>query len=256
NRLAGEVHECLRLDQQHLLAAYPAFRDKGAEFPGPRRKGMAAVYFIRRHEPDIVPLSRILRPGISKPCDKQHVHSSLGCWNAALKRLLGFRLALGGFLTLSFLGLEASRSGDRGDREVAVGDGRLHALRQRYRRDVDRVAKLGTLQVDNDVVRDRIGWAQELDFVANDVQNATALDAGRKLFVHEVNRDVDGHDRVLADAQEVDMQRHVLHAVELVFLRQRADGLAIHFDVENGRGEAATVDAVVDFLGGNRDGKR
>src|SRR5690606_24263936 len=119
-----------------------------------------------------------------------------------------------------------------------------------------RVAKLGTLQVDNDVVRDRIGWAQELDFVANDVQNAAALDAGGQLFVLEMNRNVDSHDRVLADAQEVDVQRHVLHAIKLVFLRQRADGLAIHFDVENGRGEAAAVDAVVDFLSGNRDGKR
>src|SRR5690606_37560380 len=87
-------------------------------------------------------------------------------------------------------------------------------------------------------------------------QYAAALDAGRQFFVLEVNRNVDGDDRILADAQEVNVQRHVLNAVKLVFLRQRADGLAIHFDVENGRGETTTVDAVVDFLGGKRNGKR
>src|SRR5690606_34982873 len=48
--LARKVHESLRLDQDDLLAANTPFRNQGIEFLRPRRKGMAAVNCIRRHE--------------------------------------------------------------------------------------------------------------------------------------------------------------------------------------------------------------
>src|SRR5690606_20476758 len=70
--LAGQVHEGLRFDEQHFLAAETAFGDLGLEFPGPRRKGMAAGNRGRRHEAYIVPVAGIFRAWIAETCKKQH----------------------------------------------------------------------------------------------------------------------------------------------------------------------------------------
>src|SRR5690606_7834975 len=65
------------------------------------------------------------------------------------------RLFLVAFLgRFAFLALEASRRGDGGDGEVAVGDGRLHVLRQGDGRDVDGIAEIGAGEIDLDEVRD------------------------------------------------------------------------------------------------------
>ncbi len=64
-------------------------------------------------------------------------------------------------------------------------------------------------EIDGDEFRDRVGRAVQLDFVTHDVQHAAALDTGRLLFIDEVDRNIDVHFRVLADAQEIDMHREV-----------------------------------------------
>src|SRR5690606_21400358 len=156
----------------------------------------------------------------------------------------------------AFLALEAGGSGDGGDGEVAVGDGRLHFLRQGDRRDVDGVAELGAGEIDLDGGGDRIGRNLRLDLVAHDVEQAAALDAGRLLLVEEVNRNLHRHQRVGADAQEVDMDREVADRIELVFLGQNLDLLAADVDRGDGGHEAAAVNLVVDVLVAQRDGER
>src|SRR5690606_6767716 len=56
----------------------------------------------------------------------------------------------------------AGRSRDRGDGEVAVGDDRARALRQRDVRDVHAVADLEAGEVDGDGVRDVVGERVQL----------------------------------------------------------------------------------------------
>src|SRR5690606_29456934 len=72
DRLAGQVHEGLRLDQQHLFAADATFGDQALELSRPGRKGMAAGYRVRRHEADIMPVVLVFRAGIAEACDQQH----------------------------------------------------------------------------------------------------------------------------------------------------------------------------------------
>ncbi len=122
---------------------------------------------------------------------------------------------------------------------------------------MDRVADLGALEVDRDEVRDRIGGNRELDLVTHDVEHATALDAGRLLFVDEVDRHIDGHERVLADAQEVDMDRKIADRIELIVLRQNLDLLAGDVDRGDRGHEPAAVDLVVQLLvrEGDRQGR-
>src|SRR5690606_27313459 len=108
----------------------------------------------------------------------------------------GSRGRLGAFGVL--FALQAGRSRDRGDGEVAV-DRRLRTCRQLDRRDVDGIADVGAGQVDRDELGNRVGRNVELDLVAHDVENAAALEAGRGFLVHEVHGHVDGDHRILAD---------------------------------------------------------
>ena len=51
--------------------------------------------------------------------------------------------------------------------------------------DVDRIADVETGYVDDDFVGDQVGVADQFELVANDVENATALQARRCFFVGE-----------------------------------------------------------------------
>src|SRR5690606_30700715 len=130
--------------------------------------------------------------------------------------------------------LDAGRRGDDGrDGEVAVGDDRLHALRQGNVRDVNAVADLEAGQVHGDGVRNGVGRAVEFYRVANDVQDAADLNAGL-LVVDEVDRHVNGNSGVLRDAQEIDMHGEVAHRIQLVVLRQNLVLLAVDIDGRDG----------------------
>ncbi len=66
NGVAAIVHEGLGLDQQDLVTADPPFGNEAAEFlcPGPEVVHLGQQ--IDRHHPDIVPVKRIFRAGISE----------------------------------------------------------------------------------------------------------------------------------------------------------------------------------------------
>src|SRR5690606_6699190 len=139
--------------------------------------------------------------------------------------------------------------------EVTIGDDGPDALGQRHRGNVDGIADFPACQINGDGIRDRIGRAIELDFVAHDVEHTTALDAGRLVLVDEADRDVDVNFRILAHPQEVHVQREILDRIELVVLRQDPDLLSVHVDRGNRGQKAAAVNLVVDVLVGQGDGQ-
>src|SRR3546814_10037404 len=77
------------------------------------------------------------------------------------------------------------RRRDRGDGEVAVGDGRDDAVGQVHMADVNAVADLEAGEVDLEGMWDRVDRAEHLDLVAHDVEHAAALDAGTLLLQSE-----------------------------------------------------------------------
>ena len=64
--------------------------------------------------------------------------------------------------------------------------------------------------------------ADDLDIVAHDVQDAAALQARRKRLIDEAHRNLDADEAVLADAQEVDVDRLILDRVDLQVARDDA----------------------------------
>ena len=81
------------------------------------------------------------------------------------------------------------------------------ALGQLDLADVDRIADLEPVERDVDLVRDARRVADQLELVLDDVENAAALEARRGLFIVEAHRHGDVHLGVLADAQEIDVDR-------------------------------------------------
>ena len=72
--------------------------------------------------------------------------------------------------------------------------------------------------------------ADQFEVVANHVEHAAALDARAGLLVVEPHGDVDGHLAVLADAEEVDVDRSARNRVELHVLGQGPERLAGRID--------------------------
>src|SRR5207237_6398797 len=96
---------------------------------------------------------------------------------------------------------------DGSDGEVAVFDRRLGAVGQLDLRDVDAVADVEAGQRDLDLVGDLGRVADQLEVVAHDVEHAAALDARRAFLVGEHDGNVDVDLAMLADAQEIDVDR-------------------------------------------------
>ncbi len=112
---------------------------------------MAASDFVRRHKADIVPVVRVRRAGVAETCEDQHGSAP---WPEAL--FLGGSRRGSSFRLFGFR-LHGRGRGDRGDREVTIGDHRLHAGRQLDRRNVDRGADVQAVEVDGDELGDRVG---------------------------------------------------------------------------------------------------
>src|SRR5690606_653161 len=121
------------------------------------------------------------------------------------------------------------------------------------RRNVDGIADVRAGEVHGDGIGDRIGRAVELDLVTHDVQHAAALDAGRLVLVDEMHGNVDIDLGVLADTQEVDMNREILDGIELIVLRQDLDLLAADVDRGDRGQKPAAVDLVENVLVGQGD---
>ncbi len=80
-----------------------------------------------------------------------------------------------------------------------------------------------------------------------------AFRPGRLVFVHEVHRHLDVDDRVLRDAEEIDVDQEILHRVDLVVARDGALVLAADFDLEDRGQEAACMQQKRGLLGVERD---
>ena len=128
-----------------------------------------------------------------------------------------------------------------------------HALGQRHGRDVERVVDVEAGQVDQDLLRDRVGQALDRNPVADDVEHAAAADARRGALVDELDGHVDRQARAFDDAQEIDVQRPVADRVELIVARDGADLLAGDVDRRDGREEAAAVDLEIHVAVGEID---
>ena len=264
HRLARFVHEGHRLQDQRALAAEMAFGHLAVEARAPRREDTAADDLVRRHESHIVPVPRIARPGIAEPDQQKHRTDGgsrlpLTSWpepgpcrrppvpqrhpppepqppqalnpvttephpqppeprDGSRRRCRCFGRRRGRRLA------HHGRRGDRRHGGVLVAAHHAHALGNRERREMDRVADLEAGQVDLEILGDGGRLGAHGDLVQHDVQHAAALDAGRRRFVLEVDRHLHGDDRVGPDAQEVEMQRLVRHRIDLHVARQDVDG--------------------------------
>src|SRR5215217_545466 len=196
---------------------------------------------------DLPPLQGDFRTTKNPPC----LRSTGG--NSQARRVFPIRietrLFFGGFSRKA-----ACRSNDGGDREVTIGDDRSCTLRQLDVRDMNAVANLQAGEVHRDEFRNVVGRNVQFNFVTNDVENATGLDAGGLLFVDEVNRNFDGNLAVLGNAQEVDVHGEVADRIQLIVLREDTDLFAVDVDRCNGGHETAGVDLAGDFLRGEGDG--
>src|SRR4030095_12853278 len=72
NRASRFVHEGQRLQQHHPLAVERAFRSLALKAAAPRCETMTPRDFIDGHEPDIVPVMRVLRAGIAEANKEMH----------------------------------------------------------------------------------------------------------------------------------------------------------------------------------------
>src|SRR5690606_19395882 len=107
----------------------------------------------------------------------------------ALGGLFGGRDLGGGLGFLGGLvsgGRDGGRRGlDRGDHEVAVGDGRLDLVGALQVGPADDVAQLVAGQVDDQVFRNVVGADLHLDRVADDFQRAALTEGLALVFVDE-----------------------------------------------------------------------
>src|SRR6266568_2002520 len=114
---------------------------------------------------------------------------------------------------LHFFGVTGRRHhGDQ--RNVARGD-HAHARRQRDVAKVLGIIDVELADIDLDAARNCIGATAHLDGVRDDADGAAAFDAGRLVGIAHMDRDVDADGGALAQAHEIDMQRHVTYGIEL-----------------------------------------
>ncbi len=72
DRLAREVHEGLRLQQDHLIAAEVPLADLALKARAPRRKAVIRGNAVNGHEADIVAVRLVLPAGVAQPDDQPH----------------------------------------------------------------------------------------------------------------------------------------------------------------------------------------
>ena len=104
------------------------------------------------------------------------------------------------------------------------------SVRQLDLADVDRIADLQPVERDVDFVRDVRRVADQLELVLDDVEHAAALEARRLVFIVEAHGHRDVNLGVLADAQEIDVDRPARDRVEVDRLRQGPVRLALEVD--------------------------
>ena len=144
DRVAGVVHEGLRLEQQHPLVTEMALAEQAGERCA-RARNMSARDRVGRHETEVVPVPGVAGAWIAEPDEQQHPRSLvlarlfLGVLGlAGLRFLAGRRFGFFGLARFFGLGHQGGR-GDGRDREVAIRD-RGRRLRAADRADMQAVA--------------------------------------------------------------------------------------------------------------------
>src|SRR4029079_9907002 len=117
--------------------------------------------------------------------------------------------------------------------EVSLGGGWLYAFRPLDRRNVDAVTDLEAGQIHIEMLGDGVGRAADRNFVAHDVQDTAALDAGGGGFVQEAHRNLDGDQRMLAHAHEIAMDGNVANVIDLHLAGDDARFGSIQVEYEN-----------------------
>ena len=170
-------------------------------------------------KPTLCRLSAYFAPGLPRPANSSIASGPPARQVYSFGLRLGRRFSRGRLGGLGGLRLHRRGAGNGRDGEVAVGDHRAHAGRQLDRRDVDRIAD--SVPSRSTVMNSGIALAGQWNSTSwrTMFEHAAALDAGRLVLVDEVDGHVDVDLGVLADAQEIDMDREIPDRIELVVLR-------------------------------------
>ena len=118
---------------------------------------------------------------------------------------------------------------------------------------MDRVADLQSGQIDFEMIGDCVGRAAYRDLVANDVEHAAALQPRGRRFVEEADRDFDGHVRILAEPQEIDMDGKLADGIDLNRAGNHPRLLALDVEHVDRALEMAGVNLLVDRAVIDRD---
>src|SRR5690606_5025020 len=150
--------------------------------------------------------------------------------------------------------LERRRCHDGGNGRVVFMSANDRTGRQRDGRDVDAVTDVDTGQIDRYLLGDVVGADDQAERVVHNVQRAAALEAGASFFIDELHMHLNGELGVLADAEEVHMQREILDRIKLVVAGNHAVLGAINIELDDVGLEAASIDVLVRILVGDGDG--
>src|SRR5579883_1310559 len=156
--------------------------------------------------------------------------------------LLGYRRLRGN------LGPGTCCACNRGDGEVAFCDGGRNSLRKGDVGNMDAVANIEAGEVHRDLFRDGIGRAGKLDRMANDVQDPAALQAWRRLVIHELNGNLHVNARGPAHAEKVHMDGKIANRIDLDLPRNDPLLLAVDIEQVDCRQEASCLIALPEDL--------
>ena len=220
---------------------------------------MAAVYRIRRHEADIVPVMRVARAGIAETCKDKH--RVIPARRALLLLLLSAqprplppappsRLPAAASVGSGFIADEPAMVATVKSRSAITGRTPSGSFTAEMWIELPM-----SVPSRSTVTNSGIAFARQWNSISwrTMFKHAAALDAGRLVLVDEVHGHLDVDLGVLADPQEIDMDGEVADRIELVVLRQDLDLVAVDVDRGERGQEPAAVDLVVDVLVGQGD---
>src|SRR5262245_42548093 len=107
---------------------------------------------------------------------------------------------------------------------------------------MDRAADLQAFEAELELRGNGVSGARHLHLVADDVEHAAALQAGRERLVDELDRHIDADAATGADALEVDVHGHVIDRIDLHLARDDAALLAVDIEFKYGGQELAARD--------------
>src|SRR5471032_2061780 len=288
DRLAGAVHEGLRLQQPHFVAGDGRLGEQRVEaaLALQARAGQAAGQVVDQPEAGVVAGLFVFGAGIAEADDQTYGHSPLsnnrknptrterdlervqageGFSSIPQPHYCGGRLLLGfgGWLGISsrsgwgssgFSGHVAGWYRSGGDGQVRTVGDRGHAGWQHQFADVQRVADVDGRQVDGDELWQVFRQARHFDFVGDVADGgAVQLDRWRDFGVGEVQSHFHVDLGAGVDALEVSVQDQLFERVDLEVAQQHLLGHAVDFQIQDRRVEDFFFQRVVQGVVVQRD---